>query len=115
MGLVPAESVEDLEATFVCEGVPAGAASSGQGGGAVGSQATGNRVVVNTGNLNIRSGPSAGFSVVATVSGGTTLNVVGRAPDGVWYLVEGAFGRGWLNSEFVIFRGNYASVPVVDF
>jgi uncharacterized protein YgiM (DUF1202 family) len=202
VGLVPAEAVEDINATFVCEGVPAGAASPGQGGGAVSPQAaTGNRVVVNTGNLNIRSGPggnfaivttlsggtevpvlgrtssgewylvetnagrgwvdkdfvvfrgvydavsvvnqsegvsegaavtsgnrvivntgnlnirsgaSAGFSVVATVPGGTTLNVIGRAPDNIWYLVEGAFGRGWLNSQFTIFRGVYDSVPVVD-
>ena len=62
----------------------------------------------------MRSGPAAGFSVVATVPGGTELAVVGRASDGVWYYVEGTFGRGWLNSEFVLFRGDYGSVPVVD-
>lgn len=72
------------------------------------------RVVINTGNLNIRSGPSAGFSVVATVAGGTELAVIGRAPDGVWYLVEGSFGQGWLNNQFVLFRGSYSAVPVVD-
>lgn len=73
------------------------------------------RVVINTGNLNIRSGPSAGFSIVATVPGGTELAIVGRAADGVWYLVEGSFGQGWLNNEFVVFRGSYAAVPVVSF
>jgi uncharacterized protein YraI len=71
------------------------------------------RVVVNTGNLNIRSGPGAQFTVVATVAGGTELAVVGFAPDGVWYLVEGTFGRGWLNSEFTLFRGDGRNVPVV--
>ncbi|MDQ7034364.1 MAG: SH3 domain-containing protein [Anaerolineae bacterium] len=76
---------------------------------------TGNRVVINTGNLNIRSGPAAGFGVVATVAGGTELAVVGRAPDGVWYLVEGTFGRGWLNNEFVLFRGDFGTLPVIDF
>lgn len=77
-------------------------------------QVTGNRIVINTGNLNVRSGPNAGFSTVATVPGGSELAVVGRASDGVWYYVEGTFGRGWINSEFVLFRGDYGTVPVVD-
>jgi len=72
------------------------------------------RVVVNTPNLNVRSGPSAQFSVVATVSGGTELAVLGVADDGVWYLVDGTFGRGWLNNEFVLFRGDYNAVPVLN-
>jgi uncharacterized protein YraI len=74
----------------------------------------GNRVIINTGNLNIRSGPGGGFSVVAVVPGGTELPVVGRAADGVWYLVQGGFGQGWLNIEFAIFRGDGATVPVID-
>ena len=72
------------------------------------------RVVVNTPNLNIRTGPSASFSIVATVSGGTELAVLGIADDGVWYLVEGTFGQGWLNNEFVVFRGDYNAVPVLN-
>ncbi len=106
----------------ICDGVTGSVASDpGQGGGATTSDpgftpptlAT-NRVIVNTGNLNIRSGPSAGFSIVATVPGGTELAVLGRAPDNVWYLVEGAFGQGWLNSQFTIFRGVFSTVPVVE-
>jgi uncharacterized protein YraI len=76
---------------------------------------TGNRAVVNTGSLNIRSGPSAGFAPVATVAGGTELAVVGRASDGVWLLVSGSFGQGWVNSQFVLFRGDFSTVPVIDF
>lgn len=110
--------------TSMCQGV-----ASSVGSQAVGStdmagmgdaaapvpQVTGNHVVVNTGNLNIRSGPSAGFSAVATVPGGTKLAVVGRAADNVWYYVQGSFGTGWINSQFVLFRGNYDSVPVINF
>lgn len=70
-------------------------------------------VIVNTGNLNIRSGPGANYTTVATVSGGTRLDVAGFAPDGVWYLVIGSFGRGWLNSEFVVLRGDGSSLPVI--
>lgn len=106
----------------VCTGVSSvvgGQAGSGTGtvtGSGTGTVApvTGNRVVINTGNLNVRSGPSAAFSTVATVPGGTELAVVGRAPDGVWYYVEGAFGRGWVNNQFVLFRGDFATVPVLD-
>jgi len=70
-------------------------------------------VVINTGFLNARSGPGAQFTIVATLPGGTQLEVIGRAEDGVWYLVRGAFGQGWLNNEFVIFRGSIDAVPII--
>jgi hypothetical protein len=126
-GLVLAELIEARadNVRSICENVPASTGGTTQitnqtamDAATNTTQATapsGNRVIINTGNLNVRSGPSASFSVVATVAGATTLDVVGRAPDGVWYLVEGNFGRGWLNSEFVIFRGSYSTVPIVDF
>lgn len=71
------------------------------------------RVVVNTAFLNIRSGPGVQYTSVATVAGGTELRVLGVASDGVWFLVEGTFGRGWLNIEFAIFRGNISTVPII--
>jgi uncharacterized protein YgiM (DUF1202 family) len=71
-------------------------------------------IIVNTAYLNIRSGPGAQYTTVATVSGGTELIVLGVARDRVWYLVQGRFGRGWLNNEFVIFRGVYENVPVIN-
>jgi uncharacterized protein YgiM (DUF1202 family) len=121
VGLVNANDVaRRTGVTSVCEGVSAPVSAAAPNTETTSSNmaqqpsVTGNRVVINTGNLNVRSGPAAGFSVVATVPGGTQLAVVGRAPDGVWYYVEGSFGRGWLNSEFVIFRGDYGSVPVVN-
>lgn len=105
--------------TSVCDGIGSVATDSvnlGQGGGADVSApvVTGNRVVVNTGFLNVRIAPGAQFSVLATVAGGTQLAVLGRAADGVWLYVEGDFGRGWLNNQFVLFRGNYDSVPVIE-
>lgn len=71
------------------------------------------RVIVNTGFLNIRSGPGAQFTAVATVPGGTELAVLGIAPDRVWYLVQGTFGQGWLNSEFTLFRGDGRRLPII--
>jgi uncharacterized protein YraI len=70
-------------------------------------------IVVNTGFLNIRSGPGAQFSIVATVPGGTELPVIGIAKDRVWFLVDAPFGQGWINSEFAVFRGSIDVVPVV--
>lgn len=120
VGNVPEEAVSPRpsDVISICEGVSAvagvGTTPSASGSTTAQPAPSGNRVIVNTGNLNIRSGPSAVFSVVATVPGGTELSVVGRAPDGVWYLVRGAFGEGWLNSQFAIFRGNYSTVPVIN-
>jgi uncharacterized protein YgiM (DUF1202 family) len=71
------------------------------------------RVVINTGFLNLRSGPGAQFTVVTTLPGGTELPAVGVAPDGVWYLVQGDFGQAWLNNEFVLFRGDGRHLPVI--
>lgn len=123
VGLVDAVSVEQRTGIeSVCTGVTntVSAQTPGTTGvtttsGAPIPQVTGNRVVVNTGNINVRSGPSAGFSTVATVPGGTELAVIGRASDGVWYFVQGTFGQGWLNSEFVLFRGDFGTVPLIDF
>jgi len=127
VGLVPAQFVvvRSDDVVSVCDGVPAitnvpdtvttpNVVDPGIGGGFAIPRPTGNRVVVNTGNLNVRSGPSAGFSVVATVAGGTELAVVGRAADGVWLLIQGPFGQGWVNSEFTLFRGDFGTVPVLD-
>lgn len=71
-------------------------------------------VVVNTGFLNLRSGPGAQFSIAETLPGGFELPVLGIASDGVWFLVEGIIGQGWVNSEFVVFRGSISSVPVIN-
>ena len=71
-------------------------------------------VVVNTGFLNVRNGPGAQFGILATFAGGSKLPVIGITEDGVWFLVEGTFGQGWLNSEFTVFRGSITSVPVIN-
>ncbi|MBN2471192.1 MAG: SH3 domain-containing protein [Anaerolineae bacterium] len=74
-----------------------------------------NYVIVNTSFLNIRSGPGAQFTVVQTVRGGTELNVTAATPDTAWMLVQGDFGSGWVNAEFVIFRGNYDALNYIRY
>jgi uncharacterized protein YraI len=70
-------------------------------------------VVVNTSFLNVRSGPGAQYTSVFTARGGSEFAVLGIASDGVWFLVQGPFGQGWVNNEFTIFRGNIESVPII--
>lgn len=70
--------------------------------------------IVNTPFLNVRSGPGAQYTAIATVPGGTQFDVIGLASDEVWWLVQGAFGQGWVNEEFILFRGNLDNVPVID-
>lgn len=70
-------------------------------------------VVINTGFLNVRSGPGAQYTAVATVSGGTEMAVLGIASDRVWYLVQGSFGQGWVNSEYTLFRGDGSRLSII--
>jgi uncharacterized protein YraI len=70
-------------------------------------------VITNTSFLNIRSGPGAQYTEVTTLRGGTELAVLGVTGDGVWFFVRGDFGQGWVNSEFVIFRGDRDNVPII--
>ncbi len=71
-------------------------------------------VVVNTSFLNVRSGPGGEFTVVATLSGGDEAQALGISRDGFWFLVRGAFGTGWVDTDFVLFRGAIDNIPVID-
>ncbi len=72
-------------------------------------------VIVNTSFLNIRSGPGANYTTVQTVNGGTELDLLASTPDAVWFQVQGPGVIGWVNSEFVIFRGDFDNVPIVRY
>jgi len=71
-------------------------------------------VVINTSFLNVRSGPGAQFTQVFTARGGAEFPVLGLASDGIWYLVQTPVGQGWVNNEFVLFRGTAEVVPIIE-
>jgi uncharacterized protein YraI len=126
VGWLPFNSVQtrtgtrsDILAEAEAANPQAAAIAAGQGGGGatpaiVFPTLEVPHVVVNTSFLNIRSGPGAQFASIATVSGGDRLEVLGIASDGVWFLVRGGFGRGWVNNEFTLFRGSINSVPIIS-
>ncbi|MBN1563050.1 MAG: SH3 domain-containing protein [Anaerolineae bacterium] len=73
-----------------------------------------NHVVVDTGAINIRSGPAPNTTSLGSVPGGTELPVTGRNADTTWWRVDSPFGVGWVADYLVAFRGHLASVPIVN-
>ncbi|NLX11423.1 MAG: SH3 domain-containing protein [Chloroflexi bacterium] len=73
-----------------------------------------NVVVINSGAVNVRSGPAANTTILGSVPGGTELAVTGRSANGQWWRVQSPFGVGWVSNLVVVFRGIFASVPVVS-
>lgn len=71
------------------------------------------QVVINTPFLNVRSGPGGQWAALAVVAGGAVLEPIGIAPDSEWILVRGDFGTGWIDTEYILFRGSIDSVPIV--
>ncbi len=80
----------------------------------VNAQDGGPTVVVNTGALHIRSGPAPNTTVLGTVPGGAELAVTGRTEHSTWWRVNSPFGEGWVNAEYVAFRGTVDAVPIVN-
>ncbi len=77
--------------------------------------------VVNTDNLNVRSGPGVEYTQVAVVDGGTPLIVLGRSEadladssEDLWWYVEVGEVRGWVNSALLALRGDLSYAPVVE-
>lgn len=71
-------------------------------------------LIVNTFRANLRSGDSPEYTVVARVSGGTELIVLGVNEDRTWWLVLVDETRGWIKGELVLVRGDLTNVPIID-
>ncbi len=70
---------------------------------------------VNTGALNVRSGPGANFPVVTVVFNGDTVTLLGRNADGSWVLIRTQSGaQGWVNSSLLLTSVPVNSLPVVS-
>jgi uncharacterized protein YgiM (DUF1202 family) len=72
------------------------------------------RAIVNTGVLNVRSGPGVQFTSLGTLSGGTIVPIIGRTKNGTWVLVDTEFGAGWVNITLVVTRDYFGNAPIVD-
>jgi N-acetylmuramoyl-L-alanine amidase len=69
---------------------------------------------VTTGALNIRSGPSPVYSVVAVVPGGTALTLMGRNAAGTWVKVRTNAGvEGWVNEYYLQTNVPVYTLPII--
>ncbi len=69
---------------------------------------------VNTGMLNVRSGPGVSYSVLTQVRSGEVYSVIGRNEAGSWFQISGAGFSGWVSGAYLTFSGNTNSLPVTQ-
>ncbi len=71
--------------------------------------------VVNSGALNMRSGPGIGYGVVAVVYQGHTVSLLGRTSDSSWVKVRNSANQeGWANATYLSANIAISSLPIVD-
>ena len=68
--------------------------------------------------LNVRAGPSTIFISYGVVAKGTSGEIVGKSPDGVWWAVKlptdiAPEGYGWVHGAYVK-ATNVENVPVIE-
>lgn len=70
---------------------------------------------VNTGSLNVRTGPGMQYGSIATLPFGFGVNLVARNPVGNWVLIELTNGvTGWVNVTYLFTQYPTRSLPVTD-
>jgi uncharacterized protein YgiM (DUF1202 family) len=72
--------------------------------------------VVNTGALNVRSGPGPSYGIVTVVNQGNVLNLLGRNEDSSWaYIQTPSAVLGWVNasSDFITPSVAISTLPLV--
>lgn len=73
------------------------------------------RAIVNTGALNLRSGPGDFFTSLGVLAQGESLPIIGRTSDNAWLLVESALGEGWLNARLVRTENFFGNAPIIRY
>lgn len=70
---------------------------------------------VNTGNLNVRSGPGVSYSILTTIARGTIVTLLGRNNAATWAQVLTPTGiNGWVNASYLLPTVNIATLPITD-
>jgi uncharacterized protein YraI len=64
-------------------------------------------------NVNIRSGPSTAFPVVALLPAFQPIQVVGQNDTGTWFAVQGPLVQGWISTSVIAVVGPCTGLPVV--
>ncbi|NWF67546.1 MAG: SH3 domain-containing protein [Chloroflexi bacterium] len=70
---------------------------------------------VNTGNLNVRSGPGVSFSILTSLGRGTVVSLLGRNNAATWVQVLTATRViGWVNASYLVMSVGISSLPITD-
>lgn len=70
---------------------------------------------INTGALNVRSGPSINNGVTAVVTQGTVVGLIGRNSDTSWVQVRLNNGHvGWINATYILSTTTLNSLPITE-
>jgi anionic cell wall polymer biosynthesis LytR-Cps2A-Psr (LCP) family protein/uncharacterized protein YraI len=65
-------------------------------------------------SVNVRRGSSTRHSVIFTLRGGQTANIIGRNSAGSWWQIRFNGRTGWVFASIVIAEGDTAAVPVAE-
>ena len=77
--------------------------------------ATGPTGVVNTGALNVRTGPGVEFPAFTAITNGTSVSLLARNSAGTWAKIILQDGRqGWVNATYLTMNVPISSLPVVN-
>jgi uncharacterized protein YraI len=80
----------------------------------LGSLFSGPTATINSGALNVRSGPGVGYGTVAVVYKDQTVNLLGRNADGSWVKIGLYNGvQGWVNASLIIPSVAINTLPVL--
>jgi len=78
----------------------------------IGQAQAGGTAVIHAGTLNVRSGPSVAYPVVAATRWGDTVTLLGRNANSSWAKVRIADGReGWVNASYLSSNTAINSLP----
>lgn len=70
---------------------------------------------VNTGSLNVRTGPGMAYGSIASLPFGFGVQMVARNSEGNWILIQLTNGvNGWVNVNYLFTQYNTNSLPVSD-
>ena len=73
----------------------------------------GSLAAVNTGRLNVRTGPGVEFKAITSIPYNTTVTLIGRASKGTWVQTQLADGtQGWVNSTQLRTYADLSLLPI---
>lgn len=77
------------------------------------SAQSGSAAAINSGRLNVRTGPGITFAVVTSLSYNTQVTLIGKASSGNWVQIRISDGRvGWVNALYLRSYADYNLLPI---